>query len=78
MEGDEYLQQFSPEILFLDPRVRNGVSLLPHTVLFHGTADFSIYHQMQGFNPFLHLKDHNGSNHLVESIMSKVKTAILN
>ncbi|KAK9052502.1 hypothetical protein SSX86_029131 [Deinandra increscens subsp. villosa] len=42
MEGDESLQQFSPEILIEDPGARNAVSLLPHIVLFHGTGDFSI------------------------------------
>ncbi|KAI3813300.1 hypothetical protein L1987_18020 [Smallanthus sonchifolius] len=42
MEGDESLQQFSPEILIEDPSARNAVPLLPHIVLFHGTEDFSI------------------------------------
>lgn len=42
MEGDESLQQFSPEILIEDPSGRNAISLLPHIVLFHGTGDFSI------------------------------------
>ena len=42
MEGDESLQQFSPEILIEDPSAKNAVPLLPHIVLFHGTADFSI------------------------------------
>ncbi|KAJ0494975.1 putative peptidase S9, prolyl oligopeptidase, catalytic domain, carboxylesterase, type B [Helianthus annuus] len=42
MEGDESLQQFSPEILVEDPSARNAIPLLPHIVLFHGTEDFSI------------------------------------
>lgn len=42
MEGDESLQQFSPEMLIEDPSARNAVPLLPHIVLFHGTEDFSI------------------------------------
>ncbi|XP_024974232.1 probable isoprenylcysteine alpha-carbonyl methylesterase ICMEL2 [Cynara cardunculus var. scolymus] len=42
MEGDESLQQFSPEILIEDPSAKNAVSHLPHIVLFHGTEDFSI------------------------------------
>lgn len=42
MEGDESLQQFSPESLIEDPSARNAIPLLPHIVLFHGTADFSI------------------------------------
>ncbi|KAI3722527.1 hypothetical protein L2E82_33566 [Cichorium intybus] len=42
MEGEESLQHFSPEILIEDPSVETAVSILPHIVLFHGTADFSI------------------------------------
>ncbi|XP_071692374.1 probable isoprenylcysteine alpha-carbonyl methylesterase ICMEL2 isoform X2 [Rutidosis leptorrhynchoides] len=42
MEGDESLQQFSPEILIEDPSASNAIPLLPHMVLFHGTEDFSI------------------------------------
>lgn len=42
MEGEESLRQFSPEILIQDPSIRNVASILPHIVLFHGTADFSI------------------------------------
>lgn len=42
MEGDESLQEFSPEILIEDPTAKNAVPLLPHIVLFHGTEDFSI------------------------------------
>lgn len=44
MEGEESLQQFSPEIVIQDPSIKAGVSILPHIVLFHGTADISIPH----------------------------------
>ncbi|KAJ4710613.1 Isoprenylcysteine alpha-carbonyl methylesterase ICME protein [Melia azedarach] len=42
MEGEESLQQYSPEVLVQDPNIRNAVSLLPPIILFHGTADYSI------------------------------------
>ncbi|KAL4577363.1 hypothetical protein LXL04_013472 [Taraxacum kok-saghyz] len=42
MEGEESLQHFSPEILINDLSFGNAVSILPHFVLFHGTADASI------------------------------------
>lgn len=44
MEGEESLQQFSPEIVIQDPSIKAAVSILPHIVLFHGTADISIPH----------------------------------
>ncbi|KAG9450037.1 hypothetical protein H6P81_010002 [Aristolochia fimbriata] len=42
MEGEHYLPRFSPEIMVLDPRIKDAVSRLPLIVLFHGTADYSI------------------------------------
>ncbi|KAH7841756.1 hypothetical protein Vadar_033951 [Vaccinium darrowii] len=42
MEGEQSLQRFSPEVTVQDPSIRNAVSLLPPTILFHGTADYSI------------------------------------
>uniref|UniRef100_A0A5B7B7Q6 protein-S-isoprenylcysteine alpha-carbonyl methylesterase n=1 Tax=Davidia involucrata TaxID=16924 RepID=A0A5B7B7Q6_DAVIN len=42
MEGEESLQQFSPEIMIQDPSIRDVVSILPHIILFHGTSDYSI------------------------------------
>nr|XP_043605847.1 probable isoprenylcysteine alpha-carbonyl methylesterase ICMEL2 isoform X2 [Erigeron canadensis] len=42
MEGEESLQQFSPELLIEDSSARNAVPLLPHIVLFHGTEDVSL------------------------------------
>lgn len=42
MEGEQSLQRFSPEVMVQDPSIRNAVSLLPPTILFHGTADYSI------------------------------------
>lgn len=42
MEGEESLQQYSPEVMVQDPIAKNAVSLLPPIVLFHGTADYSI------------------------------------
>lgn len=42
MEGEQSLKQFSPEVMIQDPSVRSAISLLPHIILFHGTADISI------------------------------------
>ncbi|XP_047342026.1 isoprenylcysteine alpha-carbonyl methylesterase ICME-like [Impatiens glandulifera] len=42
MEGEKSLRRFSPEVLLQDPANRNAASLLPPTVLFHGTEDYSI------------------------------------
>ncbi|KAG6405571.1 hypothetical protein SASPL_133162 [Salvia splendens] len=42
MEGEESLKKYSPEVMAQDPNNRNAVSLLPPTILFHGTADYSI------------------------------------
>ncbi|XP_019224759.1 PREDICTED: probable isoprenylcysteine alpha-carbonyl methylesterase ICMEL1 isoform X2 [Nicotiana attenuata] len=42
MEGDQGLGRYSPEVMIQDPNIRNAVSLLPPTILFHGTADYSI------------------------------------
>ncbi|KAL9226009.1 hypothetical protein vseg_001868 [Gypsophila vaccaria] len=42
MEGEQSLRRYSPEIVVQDPNFRSAVSLLPPTVLFHGTADYSI------------------------------------
>ncbi|XP_057415997.1 probable isoprenylcysteine alpha-carbonyl methylesterase ICMEL1 isoform X2 [Lotus japonicus] len=42
MEGEESLRRFSPEVMVQDPNFGNAVSLLPPTVLFHGTGDYSI------------------------------------
>ncbi|KAM7506919.1 hypothetical protein LguiA_017372 [Lonicera macranthoides] len=42
MEGEQSLQQFSPEILIQEPLIRSSVSTLPRIILFHGTADISI------------------------------------
>lgn len=42
MDGEESLQQYSPEVLVQDPSAGHAVSLLPPIILFHGTADYSI------------------------------------
>lgn len=42
MEGEESLQQFSPEIMIQDRSAKAAVHLLPHIILFHGSADSSI------------------------------------
>ncbi|KAL7132564.1 hypothetical protein ABFS83_12G083100 [Erythranthe nasuta] len=42
MEGEESLRRYSPEVMVRDPNNKSAVSLLPRTVLFHGTADYSI------------------------------------
>ncbi|KAJ8631117.1 hypothetical protein MRB53_024440 [Persea americana] len=42
MEGEQSLEKFSPEVMLQDPSVRRAVSLLPHIILLHGTADYSI------------------------------------
>ncbi|CAI9758743.1 unnamed protein product [Fraxinus pennsylvanica] len=42
MEGKKSLEQFSPEVMVQDPSSDKAVSMLPHIVLFHGTADSSI------------------------------------
>ncbi|VVA96211.1 unnamed protein product [Arabis nemorensis] len=42
MEGEESFEQFSPGVRMKDPSVRKAASLLPHIVLFHGSADYSI------------------------------------
>ncbi|KAL6572861.1 putative isoprenylcysteine alpha-carbonyl methylesterase icmel2 [Orobanche hederae] len=42
MEGEKALEQFSPEIIVQNPNSVSAVRLLPHMVLFHGTADYSI------------------------------------
>ncbi|XP_022735408.1 isoprenylcysteine alpha-carbonyl methylesterase ICME-like isoform X1 [Durio zibethinus] len=42
MEGEEYFEQFSPEVRIKDPSIRGAASLLPPIKLFHGTADYSI------------------------------------
>ncbi|KAL2904930.1 putative isoprenylcysteine alpha-carbonyl methylesterase ICMEL1 [Bienertia sinuspersici] len=42
MGGEPLLRHYSPEIVVQDPNNRSAVSLLPPTVLFHGTADYSI------------------------------------
>lgn len=52
MEGEESLQQYSPEVLVQDPNIRNAVSLLPPIILFHGTADYSIPADARFESPF--------------------------
>ncbi|XP_058768240.1 probable isoprenylcysteine alpha-carbonyl methylesterase ICMEL1 [Vicia villosa] len=42
MEGEESIRRFSPEVMVQDPNIGNAVSLIPPTVLFHGTGDYSI------------------------------------
>lgn len=42
MEGEQSLKRFSPEILVHGLFSNDAVSLLPHIILFHGTADSSI------------------------------------
>ncbi|WCJ25420.1 alpha/beta-Hydrolases superfamily protein [Euphorbia peplus] len=42
MEGEESLQQFSPEVRIEYKGGRDAVSLLPPITLFHGTEDYSI------------------------------------
>ncbi|KAJ4707151.1 Isoprenylcysteine alpha-carbonyl methylesterase ICME [Melia azedarach] len=42
MEGEESLQQFSPEVRIKDPSIGDAISLLPPIILFHGTSDSSI------------------------------------
>ncbi|KAK4376512.1 hypothetical protein RND71_002808 [Anisodus tanguticus] len=42
MEGEQGLRRYSPEVMAQEPNAKNAVSLLPPTVLFHGTADYSI------------------------------------
>ncbi|KAL6526253.1 putative isoprenylcysteine alpha-carbonyl methylesterase icmel2 [Orobanche minor] len=42
MEGEKALEQFSPELIIQNPSWVSAVRLLPHMVLFHGTADYSI------------------------------------
>jgi prenylcysteine alpha-carboxyl methylesterase len=42
MEGEESFKQFSPEVRLKDLNVRKAAALLPHIILFHGSADYSI------------------------------------
>ncbi|XP_041004230.1 probable isoprenylcysteine alpha-carbonyl methylesterase ICMEL2 [Juglans microcarpa x Juglans regia] len=42
MEGEQSLQEFSPELKIQDSSIRDAVSHLPHFILFHGTSDYSI------------------------------------
>ncbi|XP_042969375.1 probable isoprenylcysteine alpha-carbonyl methylesterase ICMEL2 isoform X1 [Carya illinoinensis] len=42
MEGEQSLQEFSPELKIQDSSIRDAVSDLPHFFLFHGTSDYSI------------------------------------
>ncbi|OVA10190.1 Alpha/beta hydrolase fold-3 [Macleaya cordata] len=42
MEGEQSLQQFSPEIMVQEPSFKNAASILPPIVLLHGIADRSI------------------------------------
>ncbi|KAG2713895.1 hypothetical protein I3760_03G000200 [Carya illinoinensis] len=42
MEGEQSLQEFSPELKIQDSSIRDAVSDLPHFILFHGTSDYSI------------------------------------
>ncbi|KZV45598.1 hypothetical protein F511_02258 [Dorcoceras hygrometricum] len=42
MEGQNSLEQFSPEMVLQNPCSKNALSLLPRFVLFHGIADYSI------------------------------------
>ncbi|KAF6169003.1 hypothetical protein GIB67_038500 [Kingdonia uniflora] len=42
MEGEQSLGRVSPEVMVQEPQNKNVVSLLPRTVLLHGTADYSI------------------------------------
>lgn len=55
MEGEESIRRFSPEVVVQDPNIGNAVSLIPPTVLFHGTGDYSIpsdqrfKHLLKGF-----------------------------
>ncbi|KAL9253106.1 putative isoprenylcysteine alpha-carbonyl methylesterase ICMEL1 [Drosera capensis] len=42
MKGEYSLAQYSPEIMVQDPQNANAIPLLPHIVLFHGVADYSI------------------------------------
>lgn len=55
MEGEESIRRFSPEVVVQDPNIGNAVSLIPPTVLFHGTGDYSIpsdqrfEHLLKGF-----------------------------
>ncbi|KAJ4833257.1 hypothetical protein Tsubulata_005091 [Turnera subulata] len=42
MEGEESLEQFSPEVRIQNPSCRDAACLLPPIILFHGTGDYSI------------------------------------
>lgn len=65
MEGEESLKKYSPEVMAQDPNNRNAVSLLPPTILFHGTADYSI--------PSVSRSDHQFRDY---SSLSKLSTFI--
>lgn len=51
MDGEESLQQYSPEVLVQDPSAGHAVSLLPPIILFHGTADYSIPADARFYSP---------------------------
>lgn len=42
MEGEKSLAEYSPEVMIQNPNHRDVVSILPHIILFHGNADYSI------------------------------------
>ncbi|KAI3423479.1 uncharacterized protein J3R85_010975 [Psidium guajava] len=42
MEGEPSLRRYSPDLVAQDLNIRIAVSRLPPTILFHGTADYSI------------------------------------
>lgn len=53
MEGEESFEQFSPEVRLKDPSVKKAASLLPHIIVFHGSADDSIPAEARLDHPLL-------------------------
>ncbi|KAL6006935.1 putative isoprenylcysteine alpha-carbonyl methylesterase icmel1 [Asimina triloba] len=51
MEGEQSLDQFSPERIAQNPSYRHAMSLLPRIILLHGTADYSIPSDASGIFP---------------------------
>ncbi|TYJ95562.1 isoprenylcysteine alpha-carbonyl methylesterase ICME-like isoform X2 [Cucumis melo var. makuwa] len=70
MEGEESLQRFSPEVMVQDPKIEDAVSLLPHFILFHGTADYSI--PLDSCKSFAEVLERIGVK--VETVLYKGKT----
>jgi len=52
MEGEESFKQFSPEVRLKDLNVRKAAALLPHIILFHGSADYSIPPEARLAHPY--------------------------